>query len=252
MSENPIPKPAPGNAVSVDKGRMTPKKAVPLIVLAGAMAAFFLLDLDSYLSFEALRDNREALLNWCESNEFLAIGAFIVTYAIVIALSVPGGVWMSLAGGFVFGTVEGTVYVVVAATLGALLIFLTARYCLADFFKAKAGRAVEKMERGFQENALSYLLFLRLVPLFPFWLVNLVPAFLGVPVRTFIIGTFFGIIPGAAVFCSVGNGLAMVFEVGGVPDLKIIFQPEFLLPILGLAVLSLVPIVYKKVKRKSS
>lgn len=221
------------------------------MLLIAVVAGFFGLGLNQYLSFEALRDNRVELLQWSQANQLQAITGFILIYAVVVALSLPGATWMTLAGGFIFGTVQATLYVVSAATLGALLIFILARYCLADFFRAKAGRAAEKMEQGFKSNALSYLLFLRLVPLFPFWLVNLVPAFLGVPMRTFIIGTFFGIIPGTAVFCSVGNGLGAVFDTGGMPDLKIIFQPDILGPILALAVLSLVPIVYKRIKGKS-
>jgi len=106
------------------------------------------------------------------------------------------------------------------------------------------------MERGFQENALSYLLVLRLVPIFPFWVVNLVPALLGVPARTFVIGTFFGIIPGTAVYSSVGNGLGAVFDSGGRPDLGIIFEPQVFAPLVALAALSLVPVIYKRVKAR--
>ena len=109
------------------------------------------------------------------------------------------------------------------------------------------------MEDGFRENALSYLLFLRLIPLFPFWLVNLVPAFLGVSTLTYVIGTFFGIIPGTFVFASVGNGLGAVLDAGQDPDLGIIFKPEILGPLIALAVISLLPIGYKKYQaRKKS
>ena len=224
------------------------KRLIPLACVGLFIVVFFALDLDSYLTFESLRDHRETLMAWYQSNQILAIASFISVYALVVAFSVPGATWMTLAGGFMFGTVMATGVVVVAATIGAVGIFLIARYALADYFRAKAGQTGARMEQGFQENALSYMLFLRMVPLFPFWLVNLVPAFLNVPVRTFIIGTFVGIIPGSAVYCSVGNGLGAVFEAGGTPDLKIIFQPEILVPILGLAILSLVPIIYKKVK----
>lgn len=230
---------------------MTIIKSIPLVILAAGIVSFFALGFDHYLTFEALRDNRESLIEWYQANQFKAVSSFIALYILLVALSVPGATWMTLAGGFVFGTLQALIYVVSAATLGALLIFFLAKFCLADFFKAKAGKAAAKMEEGFKSNALCYLLFLRLVPLFPFWLVNLVPAFLGVSARTFIIGTFVGIIPGTAVFCSVGNGLGMVFESGGVPDLKIIFEPEILGPILGLAVLSLVPIVYNKYKDRN-
>jgi uncharacterized membrane protein YdjX (TVP38/TMEM64 family) len=159
---------------------------------------------------------------------------------------------MTIGGGFLFGAASAAVYVVAAATLGASAIFLVARYALGDVLRGKAGPAMRRMEDGFRENALSYLLVLRLVPLFPFWLVNLVPAFLGVPLRTFVIGTFVGIIPGSVVYCLVGNGLGAVFDSGDTPNLGIIFEPEILAPIIGLAVLSVVPVVYKRLKRTKS
>jgi len=224
-------------------------RLAPLLAVVAATAAVFALGLDEYLSFEMLKTNREAALEWYGRNQALAVISFIAVYALVVALSVPGAVWLSLAAGFLFGTVGATVVVVFAATLGALGIFLIARYALADFFHEKAGEAGRRMEQGFRENAMSYLLVLRLVPLFPFWLVNLVPALLGVPTWTFVIGTFFGIIPGTAVFCSIGNGLGAVFDRDEMPDLNIVFQPEILGPLLGLAALSLIPVIYKRVKK---
>ncbi|MFC1674253.1 TVP38/TMEM64 family protein, partial [Pseudomonadota bacterium] len=139
-------------------------------------------------------------------------------------------------------------YVVVGATLGAAAIFLAARYAFADLFHAKAGSSLAKMEHGFRDNAFSYMLFLRLVPVFPFWLVNLVPALLDVKLRTYVVATLIGIIPGTFIYAHVGAGLGEVFDQGGTPDLGIIFAPEVLLPILALAGLSLVPIAYKKLK----
>jgi len=119
-----------------------------------------------------------------------------------------------------------------------------------EVLRRRAGPWISRLEAGFQENALSYLLVLRLVPLFPFWLVNLVPAFLGVPLTTYVLGTFVGIIPGSFVYASVGNGLGSVFDAGGAPDLTIIFEPEILLPIIGLSLLALIPVAYKKLKGK--
>ena len=194
-------------------------------VVCAAIAAVFIFWLDDYLSFEILKNNRQTALEWYGQNRVMAAVSFVAFYAMVVAVAVPGAVGLSLAAGFIFGTAWATVVVVFAATLGALGIFFIAKYALADFFHEKAGKAGRKMEKGFRENALSYLLVLRLVPLFPFWLINLVPALLGVPARTFVIGTFFGIIPGTVVFCSIGNGLGAVFDRGEMPDLKIIFQP---------------------------
>ncbi len=224
------------------------KRLLPLAVVAAAMAAVFIFDLDRFLSFQALQEHREFLLDWTATNRVLAAIVFIFGYCVMVALSVPGAVWATLAGGFIFGTAIGGVYVVAGATMGATVIFLIARYALADMLRAKTGNAIKKMEAGFNENALSYMFVLRLVPLFPFWLVNLVPAFLGVSLRTYVIGTFFGIMPGSLVYASVGNGLGSVFEQGGTPDLGIIFTPQVLMPILGLAALSLVPVLYKRIK----
>lgn len=225
-------------------------RLTPLAVIAGGFAAFFIFGLDRYLSFESLNDNRQALLAWQADNQVLAAVAFVAAYALVVAFSLPGAIWMTIAGGFLFGTIQATIYVVIAATLGATAIFLAARYAFSDILRAKAGPAIRRMEAGFRENALSYLLVLRLVPVFPFWLVNLVPAFLGVPLRTFVIGTFFGIIPGSVVYTLVGNGLGTVFDAGGRPDLGLIFTPEILAPIVGLALLSLLPVAYKYYRAK--
>lgn len=222
------------------------KRLLPLAVLAAAALGIFSTGLHEYLSFDALREHRETLLAFVGDNGALAPLGFILIYAIATAISVPGGVVLTIAGGFLFGTWLGGFYVVIGATIGATLIFLIAKTSLGDVLKSKAGPRLQRMEEGFRENALSYLLFLRLIPLFPFWLVNLVPAFLGVGLTTFVIGTFFGIIPGSLVFASVGNGLGAVFDEGGTPDLGIIFKPSVLGPIIALAVLSLIPIAYKR------
>jgi uncharacterized membrane protein YdjX (TVP38/TMEM64 family) len=140
--------------------------------------------------------------------------------------------------------------VVVSATLGATIVFLAARTSLGAALAAKAGPFLKKTERGFRENALSYLLVLRLVPLFPFWLVNIVPALFGVPLRTYVIGTFLGIIPGSVVYTLLGSNLGAVLDAGGRPQLGIIFEPRMLLALLGLAILALVPVLYKKLQAR--
>jgi uncharacterized membrane protein YdjX (TVP38/TMEM64 family) len=139
---------------------------------------------------------------------------------------------------------------VVGATLGATMLFLAARTALGDVLRARAGPSLRKLEAGFRENELSYMLVLRLVPLFPFWLVNLAPAFLGVRTSTFIIGTFVGIIPGALVFASVGTGLGAILASGGTPDGSALLQPHVLLPIGGLVILALIPVVLKRFRHR--
>jgi uncharacterized membrane protein YdjX (TVP38/TMEM64 family) len=226
------------------------RRLAPLAVLLAAIGAFFALGLHDYLSFETLRQHREQLLALVARHPVLAPLAFTAVYAAVIALSVPGGAILTIAGGFLFGILPASLYVVVGATIGATVVFLVARTALGDSLRARAGPRVRRMEEGFREDALSYLLVLRLIPAFPFWLVNIVPAFLGVPVGTYVLGTFIGIIPGSLVYASVGNGLGAAFDAGGTPDLGIIFEPAILLPIVGLAVLALLPIAYRRFKAR--
>ncbi len=230
-------------------GGLPLKRLFPIALIVAGFAAFFLLGGQKYLSFSMLSEHRESIMAWYEANMALAIFLFWIIYTLAVAFSLPGAVWLTLIGGFVFGTWGALICVVTSATVGSVLIFLAARYAFADFFHAKAGPMVHRMEDGFRENALSYLLFLRLVPVFPFWLVNLVPAVLGVPLRTYFIGTLVGIIPGSFVYCSVGNGLGAIFEKGEMPDLGVIFEPQILIPIIGLAVLSLIPIIFKRINK---
>ena len=227
---------------------MTPGRIIPLLVIVTGFVAFFVLGGHEYLSFDMLAEHRGALLEWYAANALLAAVGFWALYALAVAFSLPGAVWLTLMGGFLFGTGMAMVLTISSATVGAVLIFLAARYALADYLYAKAGGMIRKMEDGFRENAFSYLLVLRLVPIFPFWLVNLVPAFFGMRLGSYAAATFIGIIPGSFVYCSLGNGLGALFEQGKQPDLGIIFQHDVLIPIVGLAVLSLVPVVYKKVR----
>jgi uncharacterized membrane protein YdjX (TVP38/TMEM64 family) len=220
----------------------------PLALLLTGLAGFFAFDLDNYLSFETLRENRVVLTEWTAANQRLAILVYALIYIAVVAFSLPGGAVMTISGGFLFGVVYATLVTVIAATIGATLLFLAARTALGDILRAKAGRAIRSMEAGFRENELSYMFVLRLVPLFPFFLVNLAPAFLGVSLRTYVIATLFGIIHGTFVYALVGNGLGAVFDAGGTPDLGVIFKAEILLPILGLALLALVPVIYKRLQ----
>ncbi|PCJ70403.1 MAG: hypothetical protein COA62_07350 [Rhodobiaceae bacterium] len=224
----------------------------PLAVLIAGAIAFFGFGINDYITLDALRDNREALQTLVSENLLRAALVYIVIYAVLVAFSVPGALIATLTGGFLFGTLYGGLYTVVGATIGATIVFLAAKTALGDLLRAKAGPGIRKMEEGFKKNAFSYLMVLRLVPLFPFFLVNLAPAFLGVPLRTYVIATFFGIIPGTFVFASVGNGLGAVFDSGQDPNLGIIFQPEVLFPILGLAALSLVPVIYQRISKNKS
>lgn len=228
------------------------RRFLPLGILLAGLVAFFAFGLDDYVSLDVLKDNRQALLGYVAENAVLASIVFFLVYAVAVAFSLPGGAVLTIVGGFMFGIVWGAGLVVFGATLGATCVFLAARTALGDTLRRKAGPWMARLEAGFQENATSYLITLRLVPVAPFWLVNLVPAFFGVRLGTFVLTTFFGIIPGTVVYVSVGHGLGATLDQGGEPDLGIIFRPEILLPLVGLALLSLLPVVYKKLKARKA
>ncbi len=222
----------------------------PLVLIAAAIIAFFVLDLGRFVSFSAISDNRDLLKNFVAENYIAAVALYLLIYMAVTALSLPGGAVLTVTGGFLFGNIFGTIWTVIAATIGACLIFLAARTALGDFLRQKAGNAVKRLEDGFRENAFNYLLFLRLVPAFPFFIVNIVPAFLGVPLRTYFLATLIGIIPGTFVFAQVGEGLDSIFAAGDTPDLSNVLTLDILLALIGLAVLALLPIVIKAVRGK--
>ena len=220
-------------------------RLLPLLILAGGLVAFFAFGLNKYIDLDLLRDNRAALLSWVAEHRIAAVLIFILAYIAVAAFSLPIATLVSITGGFLFGAVWGTAWIVIGASIGATLVFLAVKFGFGDALRARAGDAVKKMEEGFRKNAFSYLLFLRLVPLFPFFLVNIVPALLSVSLRTFFVATVIGIIPGAFVYAYLGSGLGAIFDAGGTPDLRIILNPDFLYPILLLALLALVPVVYR-------
>ncbi|MCV3273699.1 TVP38/TMEM64 family protein [Roseobacter sinensis] len=225
---------------------------LPLIAIL-CVAVLGALTLKDYISFEALRDNREALIAFRDANVALTVLAFLAAYIVIVAFSLPGALMATLTGGFLFGTFGGSALSVTAATIGATVIFLAARHGLGEKLKARMDASqgtVRKIAEGIDENQWSMLFFLRLVPVVPFFVANLVPAFLAVPVSRYVISTFLGIIPGSLVYSSVGAGLGAVFERGESPNLGIIFEPHILLPILGLSLLSVLPVIAKAVTGK--
>lgn len=223
---------------------------LPVVVILASVSLAYLSGLHAYLSFDALAENRARLLAWTTTNAGLALAAYVLAYIAIVALSLPGGAVATLTGGFLFGTWLGGLAAVVGATVGATLLFLAARTALGETLRAKAGPGLRKLEEGFKRDALSYLLVLRLIPAFPFFLVNLAPAFLGVSLRVYAIGTFLGILPATFVFASVGAGLGAVFDRGETPDLSIVLSPPVLLPLLALAALAMLPVLWRKFRKE--
>jgi uncharacterized membrane protein YdjX (TVP38/TMEM64 family) len=189
-----------------------PRRWLPLVVLLAAMAVVFAMGWHKLLTLETIGRNYETLRAFIASNLVVALLLYMLIYIAAVALSLPGGLAMTLAGGLLFGWKIGAAATVVAATVGAVLLFLAAKTSLGDSLAARAGPWLGRLRDGFKDNALSYMLFLRLVPVFPFFIVNLAPALLGVPLSTYVIGTFFGIIPGTVAFSVAGAGLGSVVE----------------------------------------
>lgn len=246
MSETEENKSASDGADKMRRGRRW-----PFIVILIAALIFFASGAGRFLSLESLRQHHASLHAFVETHFFAALGIYMLAYVALAALSLPGGAAMSALGGFLFGAFLGTAAIVFSATIGATLIFLAARSALRDFFQARAGGLIRKMEAGFSENAFSYLLLLRLIPLFPFFVVNFAPAFTGIRPRTYIAATAIGIIPGAFAYASAGNGLGAVIARGDELELSgLVTQPEILTPIIALSLLALAPVIYRQIRRK--
>ena len=240
-----VPAPAPGaSGTAAAGGGGTALKIGLALLFAGVVVAFFALDGQRYLNLETVKANRDALLAFTERHFAASLPIAFLIYAGAVAFSLPGGLVLSLTTGFVFGRWIGTALVVVAATVGAVIVFLAARYIFADAARRRLGALGERINAGFTENAFSYLLFLRLVPVFPFFLVNLAPAFTSVPVRTYALATFVGIIPGTFVFVNLGQTLGRIDSLSG------LVSAETLGAFALLGLFALVPVAIRKFRAR--
>ena len=230
----------------------TLRRFLPVAILLLGLALFLLLGLGRHFSFESLSRNHAELAAWVATNGALAALAFMLAYAVAVAFSLPIAILITPLGGFLFGVWLGSILSIVGATLGATAVFLAARTAFYDLFHARAGAALARLEEGFRRDSFSYLLFLRLVPIFPFWLINIVPALMGMRLDRYVLATLIGIIPGSVVYSSLGAGFGLLIDRGEAPDLGVIFQARILLPLLGLAVLSLVPVIYTRLRSRKA
>jgi uncharacterized membrane protein YdjX (TVP38/TMEM64 family) len=200
--------------------RLTLVRALLVALFLAAIIVFIAVGGPHYLSLSALKENRDTLLRFADAHRAAALALAFLVYAGAIALSLPVGVVLSLACGLLFGRLLGTAVAVAAATLGATLVFVAARYVFADAARRRLGTRGERINAGFTRHAFSYLLFLRLVPLFPFFLVNLAPAFTTIPVRTFILATSIGIVPGTFVYVNLGQAIGRLDSLSGALSLN--------------------------------
>lgn len=244
------------------------RRLLPLGVLAAAALAIYLSGLHRLLSFDALVTHAGALQAFVAENAVLAALAYVAAYVAIVALSLPGALFATLAGGFLFGGLAGGGLTIVAATLGATIVFLIARTAVGDALVRRAGGAIAKLADGFRSDAFEYLLFLRLVPVFPFFVVNLAPAVLGVTLKTFVAATALGIVPGTLAFSFVGAGLGGVVSEqaaareaclarGGTDcaarlDPSSLLSTSTLLAFAALGVVALLPIAVKKLRARKT
>lgn len=213
-----------------------------LLVAAGIVAAVWL---QPRIGWDTLTAHQQALRDFVGAHPVAAALVYVLTYIAATALSLPQGALLTVTGGLLFGAVFGCALTVLGATAGASLLVMAARTALGDPLARRGGRLVEAVRTGLQRDGFSYLLALRLVPLFPFWAVNLAAAMVGMRLVVFVPGTALGIVPATFVFSSIGAGVGDVLVAGRTPDLSVLFKPTLILPLLGLALLSLLPVAWR-------
>ncbi len=223
---------------------MNVKKIIIILIGLVGVALFFYFDLQRFLTLAALKANRQALLDYYAGHKLIMVAGFMAIYIVQTALSLPGAAILSLAAGAIFGSILGTVYANIAATIGATLAFLVTRYLLRDAVLNRFGSKLEGMNRELEQRGFNYLLFLRLVPLFPFFLINLAAGLTRLPLRTFFLATMLGIIPGGFVYVNAGASLATIDSLSGVASPRVLGS----FALLGL--FALVPVLYNKFKKE--
>lgn len=223
---------------------------IPIVVIFILFISAYFSGLTKYISHEQLQLHYKELRKLALLHPLVAPIAYISIYIIISALSIPGAVYVTLFGGFIFPQPFCTIYAVFGATMGAFIVYSAAHSALGNSPCKGINLYLEKMEQKFKENAASYLLFLRLVPVFPFWLVNLAPACVGVPIFTFIWTTFFGIMPATFVFTQAGAGLGSILETGDTLSISNILNTNVVITLMGLGILALMPVAIKRFTAK--
>ena len=230
----------------------TSNRIFVLGLFRSGLAAVVDFDLGAYLSYAALAENEEFLRDTVAAHHLPAAAAYVGIYIFVVALSLPGAIWLTLGGGLLFGVWLGGALAVLGAGTGAAVMFLMAKYIIGGMLRSRFGARLTRFEAAFNRDAWSYLLVLRLLPIFPFFLVNLGAALIGVRFSVFALTTYIGIVPGALVYASIGNGISVLFRQGAQPDLSLIGRPEIFGPLLGFAVLALAPVVWRRFQKSGA
>lgn len=257
---------SPENAIQVENGNRDPSltapkgtswaRWLPLVAILSLSLFGFLQGWHEHLTLSELAERRDWLRGLVEENAAKTMLIYGAVYIVAVALSFPGASLLTVLGGFLFGWLIGGALAAGAATLGATIIFLAARTSLGDFLKRRSGGQIGRLAEGFREDAFHYLLFLRLVPLFPFWLVNLAPAFFNMRLRTFALATFIGILPGTFAYAWLGRGLDSILDkqaqTGGEFSISDLVTWQILVAFAVLGLVALLPVVIKRLRRGSS
>ena len=222
------------------------KLALPFILLAG-LVLFFLFGGRELFSFSQLAENYNSLKSYVDGQMVTALLIFGVTYILTVALSLPIASLLTLAGGALLGWI-GAAVIIFSATIGASIVFIAAQTVLNEFLKRRATGFLRKLEVGFQKNAFFYLLALRLFPLAPFWVINIVPALLGMRLSQYVLATFFGIAPGTLIYVWVARGFDNLLSRGKSPGLFVLSEPAIIAPLFALCMLSLIPALWKQLR----
>lgn len=226
-------------------------KFTPLLIIIAVAIIITMSGMHQYISLDTLREHQVFLQNYITKHTAISIAIYCLIYFAIVSLSIPAATVMTLIGGFLFGQIIGTICIVFSASCGACIIFMSTKIATRNTVKKETGKWVKKMQAGFAENAFSYMLTLRLIPIFPFVLVNLVAGILQISLRAFFFGTLIGIIPGTFIYASVGVSMQNLLNHPNFsPDL--LLEPQIIFSLTGLGFLALLPIIYKRLKNKSS
>ena len=225
------------------------KQALPLAALLALVAAVHFSGLREHASFAALGERQAALRGFVAAQPVAAPLLYVAAYAAAVALSLPVGALLSVAGGVLFGLAPGAAYAIAGAWAGAVAVFLLARTLAGDLLARRAGRLLERVRPALQRDGFSTLLALRLLPIVPFWIMNLAPALAGMRLAPYALATLLGIAPATTVFVALGAGLGDTLATGARPDLAALFGPRVLLPLLGLAAVALAPVAWRRWRR---
>jgi len=220
------------------------RRLAPVAMVLALLAVAYAAGLHEYLSLEELAARRDALQRLVAENRLAAAAGFVAVYVAAVSVSIPGATVLTIAGGFMFGWIMGAALSVTGATIGATIIFLIARTALGGLLEAKAGPRLKKLQAGFREDAFHYLLFLRLAPLFPFWLINVAPALLGMRLGPYVLATFIGILPGTLAYSYFGLGVGTALQPGGP-----VLTPDLIIGFAALALVALMPVAIRRWRR---